>query len=391
MTQEDKLKEARKLYETANKDQKYVLEKLFPELIESEDERIRESLLKYLHTLPNHYAHSGVCAPEWIAWLEKQGEQPKKVSIWKHWSGNGIAGNGEGKPICLIKYGHTYSLSSCLGLECDYIELSELDKLLSEKQDEQEEPQVYETEDGEVITYSESEGYKVVKPKFHEGEWVVRGKTIAQILDVQEQYYVGLDIDGNDFTSSRFLSGDKIHLYTIQDAKDGDVLSDGTTIFIFKDLLSDGSVMSYCDYDINSGESDAFCPLSVNLMCSKITPATKEQRDQLEKAMADVGYEWDAEKKELKKIEQKPAWSEEDEKMLHNIIKDVMILHNSKTIDGLKCKVNWLKSLKNRYTWKPSDEQIQCLYDAVEHYQTNGYPATKLKELYEQMQKIYKL
>jgi len=28
------------------------------------------------------------------------------------------------------------------------------------KQGEQEEPQVYETEDGEVITYSESEGYK---------------------------------------------------------------------------------------------------------------------------------------------------------------------------------------------------------------------------------------
>jgi hypothetical protein len=39
----------------------------------------------------------------------------------------------------------------------------------------------------------------------------VRGKTIAQILDIQEQYYVGIDIDGNDFTSSRFLSDDKIH------------------------------------------------------------------------------------------------------------------------------------------------------------------------------------
>ena len=42
---------------------------------ESEDEKIRESLLEYLHTLPNHYSHDGVCAPEWIAWLEKQGEQ----------------------------------------------------------------------------------------------------------------------------------------------------------------------------------------------------------------------------------------------------------------------------------------------------------------------------
>ena len=31
-------------------------------------------------------------------------------------------------------------------------------------------------------------------------------------------------------------------------------------------------------------------------------PATKEQREILMKAMTDAGYEWDAEKKELKKI-----------------------------------------------------------------------------------------
>lgn len=68
-------------------------------------------------------------------WLEKQGT-PKQVSIWKHWK-DGIAGNGEGKPIYLVKIGNTYSLKSCLGFECDYIELSELDNLMLEKQGEQ--------------------------------------------------------------------------------------------------------------------------------------------------------------------------------------------------------------------------------------------------------------
>ena len=38
MSQEDKFKEAQRLYETANADQRYVLERLFPELKESEDE-----------------------------------------------------------------------------------------------------------------------------------------------------------------------------------------------------------------------------------------------------------------------------------------------------------------------------------------------------------------
>ena len=111
--------------------------KVFPELRESDDERIRKSLIAFFQRFPytNLYDNS-LTAKNVIAWLEKQGEKQQKASIWKHWKG-GICGNGEGIPIFLIKRGHTYSLSSCLSFECDYIELSELDKLLSEKQDEQ--------------------------------------------------------------------------------------------------------------------------------------------------------------------------------------------------------------------------------------------------------------
>lgn len=64
-------------------------------------------------------------------WIEKQGEQKsQKVLTWKHWE-NGIAGNSEGEDTFLIKWSPWhYSVSSCLGSECDYIELSELDELL---------------------------------------------------------------------------------------------------------------------------------------------------------------------------------------------------------------------------------------------------------------------
>ena len=41
-----------------------------------------------------------------------------------------------------------------------------------EKQDEQEEPQVYETKDGKIITYSETDRYNFVEPKFHKGQWI---------------------------------------------------------------------------------------------------------------------------------------------------------------------------------------------------------------------------
>lgn len=79
MTQEDKLKEARKLYETANKDQKYVLEKLFPQLQESEYEKIRKWIIDdirfNMNNEPLNNSKYKKEAEKAIAWLEKQGEE----------------------------------------------------------------------------------------------------------------------------------------------------------------------------------------------------------------------------------------------------------------------------------------------------------------------------
>ena len=70
MTQEEKLQEAKRLYKTANSDQRYVLESLFPELAESEDERIRKEIISAL----KYANHKGVYDKH-IVWLEKQGER----------------------------------------------------------------------------------------------------------------------------------------------------------------------------------------------------------------------------------------------------------------------------------------------------------------------------
>ena len=73
---EEKLQEAKRLYESANADQKYVLESLFPELAGSEDERILE-IIK--HCIESRYLHTstikGISQKQCFAWLEKQGEQ----------------------------------------------------------------------------------------------------------------------------------------------------------------------------------------------------------------------------------------------------------------------------------------------------------------------------
>lgn len=172
-----------------------------------------------------------------------------------------------------------------------------------EKQDEQKEPQVYETEDGEIITYSETDGYKFVEPNFHEGDWVVRGDTIARIVDIQEQYYVGFDINGKDFVSSRFLNSNKIHLWTINDAKDGDVVQLGTVTAIFKKYIGREKYICYCSFckdggfeiPIENGEYNIYS-------CYNATPATKEQRDLLFQKIKEVGYKWNTETNTFEKL-----------------------------------------------------------------------------------------
>ncbi len=88
--------------------------------------------------------------------------------------------------------------------------------------------------------------------------------------------------------------------------------------------------------------------------------------------------------------EQKPAeWSEEDEKRLNsclNILRPKTILGNVETIN-----TKWLKSLKQRHTWKPSEELIKALEKTLIYFQRlNAFGETidNLKELHQQLNKL---
>lgn len=83
-----------------------VAEEIFSEFEVSKDERIRRIIRGWIYTRPSSFFDNGISKEEILAWLEKQGKQ--------------------------------------------------------------EEPQVYEIGDGEVITYSETEGYKVVETTLEE-------------------------------------------------------------------------------------------------------------------------------------------------------------------------------------------------------------------------------
>lgn len=97
----------------------------------TKDEKIQEILREFFqkvfagmeNSLADSLADVIVKAYE-LGFNECKSKMPK----WKHWK-DGIAGGAEGEQIFLTKIGRIYIISSCLGCECDYIELSELDKL----------------------------------------------------------------------------------------------------------------------------------------------------------------------------------------------------------------------------------------------------------------------
>lgn len=212
-----------------------MMEHVFPELKESEDERIRRELIKFIKK--RNRSGCDYDYDKWIAWLEKQGE---KKSVYKF------------------------------------------------------------------------------EPKFHKGQWIVWQDKCYKV-NYNGCGYELVDQNGLSISLEYRTIDENAHLWDVtKDAKPGDVLfhSDSASngIFIFKELLKyefGEKVICYCDYD----SEDHFC-LGENHTCcwadAKILqPATKEQRDRLFHKMEEEGYEWDANKKELKKIEQRSTDKDE--------------------------------------------------------------------------------
>ena len=112
--------------------------------------------------------------------------------------------------------------------------------------------------------------------------------------------------------------------------------------------------------------------------------------------MKEEGYEWDAETKELKKIQQKPTWSEEDENSLLDVLwcckKVASIAKDENEMGTVWCAERWLNSLKDRYTWKPTEKQINAIRLArsfvTDDFGNNPTLSETLLDLEKQLKKV---
>lgn len=327
MTQEEKAKRYEEALERANKiyTDKYKpeiaafckqsLENIFPELKESEDERIRKAIIE---SLPKHgyLPQTNINVKDAVSWLEKQSKKP------------------QGK--------------------------SALEAINEEKVDNQ-----------NCVKPTDK-----VEPIFKVGEWLTenhpnnyaRFVQILEIVNVQgkKRYRISRDLHNDeDIVECRFVE-DNWHHFNMQDAKDGDVLvcENGWTC-IFKTLVNDKTFSSYCFMDSmkwfceTGSECHTLEDEFVKAYNGKIYPATKEQRDTLMKAITDAGYEWNADKKELKKVEQNPT-NKFDITTLKPFDK-VLVRDNNKQ--------KWTVDLFSFY-----DKDLVYIYACVGHYANQCIP-----------------
>jgi hypothetical protein len=324
---------------------------------DTEDDLRRQStirILEYARSLDAYNQYGKESIDKDIAWLEKQGEskeKPTKRQVWDYcdkishewWQitmdkWNTLTDEEKNKYNQFIGFNDFSDMLMNITAGALF-QLIDTGKL--------------EYEEGSLLLEEQCELKPAdkVEPKFKVGDWVTNSIESVQITGYDIDYGYQVDCKGNLQHRDTDIIEKDYHLWTIQDAKDSDVLADEKP-FIFRgfgDREHPNNPTAYCGITT----SGTFILSTENewWTADDFYPATKEQCDLLFQKMKEAGYEWDVEKKELKDIENKHAWSEEDERNLRGIICEIEINkfnapeYDMETYDGF---LSWLKSLKDR-------------------------------------------
>ena len=316
------LERARKIHHETEFDyEKGMMEEIFPELKEPNDERIRKELIAIYSVGAKVNAKTGdIPDRDIVAWLEKQGIQTTDKVEPKFKPGDTMRTWRE------AANGYTDGMPVIVSIDNEYYHCT--NELIAIKdQDDYEFP---------PINVKQKSSDKV-EPKFKVGDWIVLPLgIIARIDSLNSTDYQVTTTDGKicDFKISK---QDNYRLWTITDAKDGDVLiSQSGNPLIYNGNYNSLNIGAYCgmtcDDKFKVGEEKCYWTENVD-----IKPSTKEQRELLFRKMEEAGYNWDAEKKELEKIEvvSKESNDEQIRKAIKSGIKHLETQLGYDAVDGV--------------------------------------------------------
>lgn len=143
---------------------------------------------------------------------------------------------------------------------------------------------------------------KLVEPQFNVGDWIIRNNkyTGIPVKVIEFNGYYSCELNGEVVNLTRNDVHNNFHLWTIQDAKDGDVLVDkDNNIGIFQKF--EGIYWYSYIYLGCDGELRGFS-IGGSHKQTDVHPATKEQRDLLFQKIKEAGYCWNDKTKTLEKL-----------------------------------------------------------------------------------------
>lgn len=407
MNYEKKYKEAQKwiesIYSELSHEQQMEAEAFFPELKESEDERIRKSIIKFLIDVNNGaYTKSELEIASWIAWLEKQEGcecikkdwlEHIKQSWYKEGFIDGKYSDGTSKEwtkndAATLKELIDFLENGTAKLQHDLTRYANWLKIQLTPIKKQGEPtdinpsefdlrlnkllKQFETLPKEELANSLSFYLNVVQ---NDGTYKPDEKQ-GELIDKLVKYREWLISKTEQWTERK---NDKTN------SNAGKHCCIGAANALISARAEFEEIFDYESCFEKQGEQKP---------ANKTEPFDKyEGLTDFERTLADICIGWIGEELGWKQyikdnadvllkiaiekfnsvqdasFEQKPAWSEEDEEMLENIIDDYDDVEEHNLCDDIG-KIMWLKSLKYRYTWKPSDEQISVLSRSLKYINT---------------------
>lgn len=282
----DALERARVYHTGGSTIDAHITEVIFPELKESEGERIQKSLIKAFGTIGKN-DWGGLIVRDILAWLKKQRDYNRLIEEMK-----------KRKELLSKEKEKATSANDKLSLGGRIAMLQELLAF-----------NICNTTDND-------------EPKFKVGDWIVDDEIpndVFCVIEVLGEIYKVIDIDGDDYHIPHYKVDKQFHLWTIQDAKDGDVLAYYSEvkdkpieqIGIFKQYVGRHGGCSNTFLAHTGIDWDGDIIINGYMGSTNILPATKEQRELLFEKMKQAGYEWNDEKKELTKIEDKTLDADE--------------------------------------------------------------------------------
>ena len=360
MDYEKKYKEAQKwiesIYSELSHEQQMEAEAFFPELKESEDEKIRGAIIHFISHTPT--VPKGIIGKEtMLAWLEKQGEN---VSLPK------------------FTFDDVLALQCCMETTKKIQEDKELYEQLQslhdrihdaywlEKQGEQK-PIDYNEElkkcrENPLYFFDKYVKIEERKPALSKEDEKIRKTLIDYFKTYKKQEECGIKTFFGIPTDNILAWLEKQGCQ-----KSVDKWYTFKSIPRLLDMIEPTDrAKSYCKKLIDSLQTEGY-PVD-----AKIVGECLKQMNGEKVAMAVMDIEKQDEKKSQRMISaeakealyDKPAWSEEDENKIDTIIS---VYHPSPNI------VDWLKSIKQRIVWKPSEEQIKAFEHFVRSIGESGY------------------